>query len=63
MSGQRSGDGYLICQARGCDEPATPWAIVLPVDDVEIEVLLCRRHEGALFSTQTSARRERVESS
>lgn len=49
--------GRLICQVRGCNEPAAPWAIVIDSDDLEIEVVLCRRHEGALFGVATSAHR------
>lgn len=40
--------GRVVCQVRGCDEPSVPWGITLDVDDAEVEVALCRRHEGVV---------------
>lgn len=37
--------GREVCQVLGCDEPAQPWGYVFDVDDVEILIGLCRRHE------------------
>jgi hypothetical protein len=54
----RGSDGYLICAVRGCNEPAQPWAILLPLDDdsvEEIEVLLCSRHEHELVAPTMTA--------
>ena len=45
----RNVDGYLLCQVRGCDEPARPWSYLLDYeDDVTIEVYVCPRHEREL---------------
>jgi hypothetical protein len=41
----RSSDGYLLCAVRGCDEPARSWSYVLDVGDLEVEVMLCPRHD------------------
>jgi len=46
VSAVRKGyDGRYVCQVVGCDEPAEPWGRVVDVDELEIEVVLCRRHE------------------
>lgn len=33
-----------ICQVPGCSERAEPWAEIIDLDAIEIEVFLCRRH-------------------
>jgi hypothetical protein len=49
MSASRNVDGYLICQVRGCEEPARPWSYLLDFDDdLVIEVVVCPRHERDL---------------
>jgi hypothetical protein len=49
----RSSDGYLICQACGCDEPAEPWSYVVLLDSLELEVIVCPRHARELVTARS----------
>jgi hypothetical protein len=48
----RDVSGFLICQAVGCEEPATPWATTIDLQGVEIELTLCRRHDNDLMGAR-----------
>jgi hypothetical protein len=45
----RSVDGFTICAVRGCDEPARPWSYAIDVGDLEVEVVLCPRHDREML--------------
>jgi hypothetical protein len=45
----------VLCQVRGCGEYALPYGIEIEIDDVEIELRLCRRHERAAVGSQPLA--------
>lgn len=42
-------DGRAECQVVGCDAPAQAYGVTFEMDDVEIELRLCRRHEADLY--------------
>ena len=42
--------GRPVCQVRGCEEPARPWGYVLDWEELELEVMVCPRHERELIA-------------
>lgn len=44
--------GRAVCQTVGCAEAAQPWSLVISAGPIEIEVLLCRRHERDVFGAR-----------
>jgi hypothetical protein len=48
MTGPRTSAGELVCQVRGCSEPAQPWGYWTPIGELEVGIYFCRRHERDL---------------